>query len=218
MNFFLKPYKVIFVFLFTFLAYELKSEIKCEPNKIVFIDRSTNKISNRKLRFKGFTKFNINHSFYKKTQKIFPFFNCTKNNDYIFYSSLYPFIDELNQGAQFLVSNNKKFALLYSYSCQKPTAAAEIPWNCNTHAVLVDENGYYLTEATGDFIKAEIHQTKPYFIMIRSSCGDSAVYAELFNKHGAKLCTISDHKNSNWTKKNSISCIYQNNKKRINLN
>lgn len=76
-------------------------------------------------------------------------------------------------------------------------------------ASLVDKNGMVKSEAEGDFERVQIHDKSPYFMLIRSSCCDGPVYAELFGINHTKLCFIENHRNNEWVGKKSIICNYR---------
>lgn len=136
----------------------------------------------RLIEFKKFKQTN-NDEFIKNNATLY---TLEGNKNYI---SLIPFIEWL-QFSDFQVSPNKNYAVVYSASCQKKVASAEAPWKCQSHASTLNSEGYIQGDIKGDFNKILFHKTAPYVFLIRDACGDSAVFAEVYDLKGKKIRTI----------------------------
>lgn len=156
------------------------AKIVVKANQIQFINTqgTQSKQENaEKVRFKYFKKFKKDLS--RKDCAKAPFSIDGKGT----YASLIPFSEYLEK-ADFKVSPDKKYAVVYSARCERACEAAENPWKCHMHVTVLDENGYVLGDMEGDFLDVELRPDQSEIILLRSRVGDQKQNAEVYDLNG----------------------------------
>jgi hypothetical protein len=113
------------------------------------------------------------------------------------------------KGKKFAISKDKRFAVILDYSCTKLRYAGEIPWECDTAAMVVDPEGYVLNKSTikGNYLYIQVHHSLPYFILWDHTCCDGPRHAVLFNLSGEKVCEVIDFQDESWVNHTEFTCI-----------
>ncbi len=110
------------------------------------------------------------------------------------------------QGLRFVVSPSERFAVIMSYHCTMPELGAEFPFGCNSSLVVVDADGRVIGTSKGNYFHLQVHDTRPYFLVAESTCCDAPVPATVFGLDGRAICTIDDHRDSDWVERDTIRC------------
>jgi hypothetical protein len=172
------------------ISFSAQAKILQYKNVIKFITTDDVQITETAPRFQSFKKYSA----------LFSHKECSKSLPYSLqgggvYASLMPFF-EWWQRSDFRVFPDKKHAVVFSASCQRPCAAAEIAWKCTLHATALDSNGYVTGDMGmgGDFVDVILDSRQPYIILIRDSCCDAQQYAEVYDLKGTLIRKIDDYR------------------------